>query len=508
MQSYVTQSIDSGQIRPESTERGAISPKSSINSSRKKSRLSKDPGFAHFQGMGWLSVILKGPLPEKRANMGYCADSHYFYILGGQDLNKGLFNTLWRISLQAIRDNIKNAVWEELENRGEPPKCISHCCMFVYQGKLFVFGGSNPEEDPYSKLQMQDKKIRRISDEANKVLMFNVLNQQTLQWSAWRQDDTPEVDDCAHFFDQKTGTLWAFGGYMNGLKSNIFFSINVNTRVVTILNQDTPSSHSDAHKLPCQRSGSRLAFDSEKRCFYLFGGLTMINETLSDMWQYQVDDAKWVCVKQKGEVPHSRCGHSLHYFSDKLFLFGGLLEVTQESSETFKFDINTQTWEQIGGNHHSPSTRVTHLLEGYSNLKKQSLMDVNSFSRGETPNSVLKPSSSNRSISRKHSGSTSQIGQRSRLNNLSNLQVNDMSVLSGGRHRMNQEQFKVFETHRAMTELRHIYTKSCRDIVSGRRKSPNPRPGPIPAPLSLSGVMHRKRLSSACNTGRRQISVG
>ena len=40
--------------------------------------------------------------------MGYAADSQYLYIFGGQDLNKGLFNDLWRINLHNMREeNIK-----------------------------------------------------------------------------------------------------------------------------------------------------------------------------------------------------------------------------------------------------------------------------------------------------------------------------------------------------------------------------------------------------------------
>ena len=84
---------------------GSVSP-------RKKLKGSKDPTHAYFMGMSWISVILKGQVPESRCNMGYAEDGHYFYILGGQDLNYGLYNSLWRINLQTVRDNIKNAGWE------------------------------------------------------------------------------------------------------------------------------------------------------------------------------------------------------------------------------------------------------------------------------------------------------------------------------------------------------------------------------------------------------------
>ena len=76
--------------------------------------------------------------------MAYAADSQYMYIFGGQDLNKGLFNNLWRINLYNLQSdkNIKSVHWEELHTKGDSPPNMSHCCMFVHQSKVYVFGGS------------------------------------------------------------------------------------------------------------------------------------------------------------------------------------------------------------------------------------------------------------------------------------------------------------------------------------------------------------------------------
>ena len=103
--------------------------------------------------------------------MGYATDSMYFYILGGQDLNKGLFNTIWRINLQSVRDNVKHAFWEEVVARGEPPRRISHCCMFVYQSKIFVFGGATLEDAP-----KHNKRKKQSLELDNTKHMFHVLS--------------------------------------------------------------------------------------------------------------------------------------------------------------------------------------------------------------------------------------------------------------------------------------------------------------------------------------------
>ena len=79
---------------------GIQSPKGSIGGSRtKKGRFSKDPTYPYFQGKSWMNAVLKGELPETRCNMGYAADNQYLYILGGQDLNKGIYSDLWRLNL-------------------------------------------------------------------------------------------------------------------------------------------------------------------------------------------------------------------------------------------------------------------------------------------------------------------------------------------------------------------------------------------------------------------------
>ena len=93
--------------------------------------------------------------------------------MGGQDLNYGLYNSIWRISLQAIRDKIHEASWELIQARGDPPKGCSHCCMFVFQGKIFLFGGSR-ETTPAVK--RYKKNAEEGIQDAKKPLLFNVMS--------------------------------------------------------------------------------------------------------------------------------------------------------------------------------------------------------------------------------------------------------------------------------------------------------------------------------------------
>ena len=66
------------------------------------------------------------------------------------------------------------------------------------------------------------------------------------------------------------------------------------------------------------------------------------------MWRYDIAQNRWSKIKQRGDVPSPRCGHTLSAFGERLWLFGGLKEVTQESNGMFRFNPETNTWDEIG----------------------------------------------------------------------------------------------------------------------------------------------------------------
>ena len=179
-------------------------------------------------------------------------------------------------------------------------------------------------------------------------ILFYVLNLQTFVWTCWRADDVPQIDDFAFCFDKDAGVLYMFGGYLNGTKSNLLVSIAVNGKITTVLSPDTPLDHPNSRSIPMQRSGARMAFLPKNGNIYMFGGLTANNQTLNDMWCFNLREYKWYQIKQRGDVPEPRCGHSLSTHHDKLFLFGGLKEVTKESNEIFRFNPETHEWDEIG----------------------------------------------------------------------------------------------------------------------------------------------------------------
>ena len=194
------------------------------------------------------------------------------------------------------------------------------------------------------------------------------MSLQTYQWSAWRIDEVPDIDDFAHHFDHESGNLWIFGGYYNGKKSNVLLKIDVANRIVEeVVPDQTPTKSRNAKMVPKQRTGARIV--KVKNYFYLFGGLTITNETMNDMWKIKIGEFEWQNVEQKGRIPSARCGHSLNVHTDKIFLFGGLKEVTKESNECFKFDTITETWEEVGQSSHETQLKY---YDSFGNSKHQS----------------------------------------------------------------------------------------------------------------------------------------
>ena len=73
--------------------------------SRRKTKHGMSPFNENmFKSDKWICTTLKGKLPERRSNMAYFVDpyTHRLYVFGGHDLKEGMYNSLWRISLEDV----------------------------------------------------------------------------------------------------------------------------------------------------------------------------------------------------------------------------------------------------------------------------------------------------------------------------------------------------------------------------------------------------------------------
>ena len=121
-------------------------PDIKVSPAKRKRASQKGTSALFTHGDQWINATsnLKGKLPERRSNMGYFVDTytHYLYIFGGHDLKEGRLNSLWRISMEDVKNNMGTAKWEQFTTKSEPPDPNSHLTGFIYQHKLFLFGGA------------------------------------------------------------------------------------------------------------------------------------------------------------------------------------------------------------------------------------------------------------------------------------------------------------------------------------------------------------------------------
>ena len=102
--------------------------------------------------------------------------------------------------------------------------------------------------------------------------MFYVYNLQSCTWAEWRDTSIPLVDDFAYAFDSRNAILWVFGGFLDGVKSNLLMSIDLNNKRVVRVSEDTPEGTRYASRLPSQRTGARMVFHEQSDSLIIFGG--------------------------------------------------------------------------------------------------------------------------------------------------------------------------------------------------------------------------------------------
>lgn len=77
--------------------------------------------------------------------------------------------------------------------------------------------------------------------------------------------------------------------------------------------------------MPSPRIGCALAADNNN--LYIFGGKND-NTRLNDIWSFSLNDYKFSRLKDEGEIPSIRNGHSMNCHDGKLYVFGGIHDIT------------------------------------------------------------------------------------------------------------------------------------------------------------------------------------
>jgi len=151
---------------------------------------------------------------------------------------------------------------------------------------------------------------------------------------------------------------------------------------------------------------------------YTFGGQDDDNNKLDDVWCFDTAANSWSCCEQgEGDLkPTPRCGHTAVVAGGKMFVFGGILELTKELNDFCIFDIASGKWEQapemIGGEDEENKKSESNQNEPGSPLRRAGTL--------ANPNmNASSPSPSKRNTTRKLPGQPMDLTMPTRKRNQS-----------------------------------------------------------------------------------------
>ena len=230
---------------------------------------------------------------------------------------------MWRLSINGVTELAEDpeygVAWEPVTTRGNAPGKISHHKPAVFGSSVVCFGG--------------------ITD-ANEIYEFDTSNNKFL-WSCMRQSgDVPAQRD-DHSLAQADGEKFViFGGFVAGSRVNDTYVGTKNG------NEIVWKQIAQSGEMPCVRNSHSAVCNAGR--MYIFGGQDDDNNKLCDMWELDIANESWSQIKTSGYEPFPRSGHSANVHNGKMYVFGGILELTKELDDLFSYDFTSREITQIG----------------------------------------------------------------------------------------------------------------------------------------------------------------
>lgn len=159
----------------------------------------------------------------------------------------------------------------------------------------------------------------------------------------------PARDDHSACLSEDEQSMYIFGGYVHGGKSNDLWRFDFEGIQWTQLDKgdymitDHKYHLKHGHERPAQRIGGGIIH--YKNAIYLFGGHDESNEKLDDFWRFDLTTNEWSKIEVEGPTkPSGRNGQTMVLINNKIVMFGGILEITKETDEVFIFDFTSNKW--------------------------------------------------------------------------------------------------------------------------------------------------------------------
>jgi tRNA wybutosine-synthesizing protein 3 len=244
------------------------------------------------------------------------------YIHGGRDLKEGPISSLWRLNLTVCRtmgEDTDSVMWECISTTGKGPGSISHHSSYmVDDSNVIIYGGVSCDEN------------------ANVVFKLN-LDRNIWTRIAFKKSDTILPRDDHAIAIREDGGFMVFGGFVQGSRCNETLSFECEG-VNADLDGDHVKCDENAVK-PLIRASMSAACCNNK--LWVFGGQDDDNNKLCDLWCYDMAKCAWSQIKcNQGDYwPCPRSGHSAVTWNSKMYIFGGIYELTKELNDLVCYDF-------------------------------------------------------------------------------------------------------------------------------------------------------------------------
>lgn len=236
------------------------------------------------------------------------------YVYGGYQILKGMMGDFHCIDLD---DSAEKFQWQQLEPKGELPGPRSKHALVAGRDRLFLVCGLSSDVRSSSQ-------IFAYAPAANTWALLHPEG-----------EPLPELDSFGCVYvpgaEERIVLLCGYDGrradYLNAV-----YEYNITRNRVSLL-------FAGGSEGPAPRSGCAAATDGKS--VYLFGGKDA-ERRMNDLWEFSLSDFRFRLMGAEGDVPPSRNGHSLEHFEGKLYLFGGIHDITWELDDLHIYSLSVQ----------------------------------------------------------------------------------------------------------------------------------------------------------------------
>ncbi|XP_075241189.1 leucine-zipper-like transcriptional regulator 1 isoform X2 [Convolutriloba macropyga] len=227
--------------------------------------------------------------------------------------------------------------WHEWTFEGVTPTPRSAHCSFVYNKKLWIFGGYG------SHRMAHDRRLQNLNDMWCVSLENNAGGGggHIRRWECVEQSGMIPPPCCNFPVTLVGNRLFLFSGVSGKEMTNHIFTFNLDTSHWTRISPEHILHGSAA--APQKRYGHTMV--EYHRRLYVFGGsVASAHDNLaSDLLCFDLDHKSWekVTPRSTSQPITGRLFHTAVVYQDKMYIFGGTVDFDKRSNELFVFKFPT-----------------------------------------------------------------------------------------------------------------------------------------------------------------------